>query len=43
MTVVRLCRDKKLPATKPAGTWLISEADLAAHIKAKHNGAGEAA
>lgn len=34
LTIVRLCRDRKLPATKPAGTWLISESDLAAHIEA---------
>lgn len=35
--VVRLCREGKLPATKPAGTWLISEADLQAHIAASSN------
>lgn len=37
ITVVRLCRDGKLPATKPAGKWLISEDDLAAHLDAKRN------
>jgi len=30
---VRLCRDGKLPASKPAGQWRISVADLAAHIE----------
>ncbi|HET6916645.1 MAG TPA: helix-turn-helix domain-containing protein [Acidimicrobiales bacterium] len=34
ITVVRLCREGKLPATKPAGTWLIAEPDLLAHIEA---------
>lgn len=37
ITIVRLCRAGKLPAIKPAGTWLISEADLQAHIEASHN------
>jgi excisionase family DNA binding protein len=37
ITVVRLCREHKIPATKPAGTWLISEADLKAHIEASRN------
>lgn len=37
MYVIRLCRDGKLPATKPAGTWLISEDDLDAHIHARSN------
>lgn len=34
ITVARLCRAGKLPATKPAGTWLIAEPDLQAHIEA---------
>lgn len=37
ITIVRLCRAGKLPAIKPAGTWLISEADLQAHIEASRN------
>lgn len=37
ITVVRLCREGKLPATKPFGTWLISEADLKAHLDASRN------
>lgn len=37
MTVVRLCREGKLPATKPAGKWLIAESDLFAHIESRHN------
>lgn len=36
-TVVRLCAAKKIPATKPAGTWLIDEAALEAHIAASSN------
>lgn len=42
ITIVRLCRAGKLPATKPAGTWLISEADLKAHIEASRNEQGAA-
>ena len=42
ITVVRLCRAGKLPATKPAGTWLIAEADLKAHIAASRNERGAA-
>lgn len=38
ITVVRLCREGKLPATKPAGRWLINEGDLNAHIEASRNG-----
>lgn len=43
ITVVRLCRAGKIPATKPAGTWLISEADLQAHIAARRNDGRDAA
>lgn len=42
ITVVRLCRDGKLPATKPLGTWLILESDLLAHIEASRNEPGAA-
>lgn len=35
--VIRLCREGKLPATKPAGKWLISRDDLQAHLEAAHN------
>jgi excisionase family DNA binding protein len=42
ITVVRLCRDKKLPATKPAGKWLINEADLEAHLASSRNDIPEA-
>lgn len=37
INVVRLCRDGRLPATKPAGKWLILRADLDAHLNATHN------
>lgn len=42
ITIVRLCREGKLPATKPAGTWLISEAELEAHIASRRNERGAA-
>ena len=42
ITVVRLCRDGKLPATKPAGKWLIKQTDLDAHIAARRNDHKEA-
>lgn len=42
VTIVRLCRAGKLPATKPAGTWLISETDLQAHIEASRPERGAA-
>lgn len=37
INVIRLCRDGKIPATKPFGRWLISETDLDAHIAANRN------
>lgn len=35
--VTQICRDGKIPATKPTGTWLISEEDLQRHIEAASN------
>lgn len=35
--VVRLCREKKLTATKPGQQWLITPADLQAYIDAGRN------
>lgn len=43
ITVVRLCREGKIPATKPAGKWLISRDDLTAHLNATHNRNSQAA
>ena len=42
ITVVRLCREGKLPATKPAGKWLIQQDDLDAHLEARRNDHKEA-
>lgn len=36
-TVWSLCRDHKIPATKPAGTWLIPVEDFDAWVKAGAN------
>lgn len=35
--VVNLCREGKLPATKPSGQWLISEIDLDAFLASGSN------
>lgn len=35
--VVKLCRTGKLPATKPSGTWLISQTDLESFLAAGSN------
>ena len=35
--VLQLCRDGKLPATKPAGQWLIAQSDLDAYIASGSN------
>lgn len=42
ITAVRLCREGKIPATKPFGTWLIAEADLKAILNANRNERGAA-
>lgn len=34
--VVNLCRDGKIPATKPGKSWLIAESDLNAYLE-KHS------
>lgn len=35
--VIKLCRAKELPATKPGKSWLIDPADLDAYLAAHHN------
>lgn len=40
--VVNLCRDGKIPATKPSGTWLIAESDLRAFLESGSNQAASA-
>lgn len=35
--VVKLCRDRELPATKPGKAWLIRPADLTAYLDAHSN------
>lgn len=36
-SVGEMCRDGRLPATKPAGRWLIDSTDFAAFIAAGSN------
>jgi excisionase family DNA binding protein len=36
-TVVKLCRDGDLPASKPGKSWLIDPSDLRAYIDASSN------
>lgn len=35
--VIKLCRDRDLPATKPGKSWLIDPADLDAYLAAHSN------
>lgn len=37
--VLNLCREHKIPASKPAGKWLIAESDLVAYIESGANNA----
>lgn len=39
--IIKLCRDKELPATKPGKSWLIDPVDLDAYL-AQHSNQREA-
>lgn len=40
-TVIKLCRDGKIPATKPVKSWLIAETDLDAYLADASNRTSE--
>lgn len=42
-SVLTLCREGKIPATKPAGRWLIPEGEFRSLLREKRNDQGTAA